>query len=154
MYFFAHSFYTFGQFNFRNKIDVTSQGFFLKSFSKCPIFKGVFLCQVSNKILIWPKSIFFLNSIFNSKKKSHIRFFVKWQTNFLEQFSVFWPFLWPVFGWIYIIICKKYKSYYKTGISFDFWHFQSGRIQIQIQIQIKNRFDHLFEHNLNLYFSI
>jgi hypothetical protein len=79
---------------------------------------------------------YFYSIIYSIPRKSLIdRFSVKWQTNFLEQFSVFWPFLWPCFGWIYKIICKKYKSYgnvtnysifySKTGISFDFWYFQS-----------------------------
>jgi uncharacterized membrane protein len=52
------------------------------------------MCQVGDKVCIWPKSIFFLNSMFNSKKKSPKTFSVKWQTSFLEQFFVFLPLFW------------------------------------------------------------
>jgi hypothetical protein len=49
--------------------------YLFKSFFKCPIFKRVFLYQVGDKVWIWPKSIFFLNSMFTSKKKSSFQFF-------------------------------------------------------------------------------
>jgi hypothetical protein len=107
------------------------------------------LSEWQNSVLA--KLFFFKFNIPFQDKVSHNVFF-KWQTNFLELFSVFWPFLCPFFWWIDQIICKKYKSYRNvTNIVIVKLAYLSIFDTFRV---IKNRFDYLFEKNLKLYFSI
>jgi hypothetical protein len=111
---------------------------FFKVISKMSNFQGGVPCVKWVTNFGFGQNKYFSKILCSIIRKSLIKCFsVKSQTNILEQFLVFRPLFWPFFGWIYKIICKKYKIYgnftnhsifyCKIGISIDFWHFQSDQ---------------------------
>jgi hypothetical protein len=98
---------------------------------------------------------YFFSILYSISRESLIAsFYVKWQTNILEQFSVFWPFFFCLFlGEFTKLFVKNTKIMEMLQTIAFFIVKLAYRLIFDTFRVIKNLFDHLFEHNLNLFFS-